>query len=149
MARVDLDLKQVRNAAMGPAIKLVSRACRRVENEAKRTVRVDTGRLRSSLGTKMRVWTWQVRGQVGSRVRYSLVEHNGAKRHMIFPRRKKALRFYWKKMGQVVILGSVNHPGTSGSFYLTTPMIRNLPQMGFRVERYRDASSGPGSVNYD
>ena len=149
MARVDLDMKEVQKAAMGPAVQLVSRACRRVEAEAKRTVRVDTGRLRASLGTKMRVWVWQVRGTVGSRVRYSLVEHNGAKRHMIFPRRKNALRFHWKKMGRVVILGSVNHPGTKGSFYLTTPMVRNLPKMGFRVQRYRDATSGQGSINYD
>lgn len=149
MARVELDLPQVQKAAMSPAIKLVSRACRRVEAEAKRTVRVDTGRLRASIGTKMRVWKWQVRGRVGSRVSYSLVEHNGAKKHRIYPRRAKALRFYWKKVGRVVVLGGVNHPGTRGSFYLTTPMIRQLPKMGFRVERYRDATSGPGSINYD
>jgi hypothetical protein len=131
---------------MGPAIRLVSRACRRVENEAKRTVRVDTGRLRASINTKLTIRVWVVKGRVGSRVKYSLVEHGGAKKHTIRATKGQYMKFYWKKAGRVVWFRTVNHPGTSGSFYLTTPMIRNLPGMGFRVERYRDPTTGPGSL---
>lgn len=131
---------------MGPAIKLVSRASRRVENEAKRTVRVDTGRLRSTINTKMTIRVWVVKSRVGTRSKYGLVEHNGARKHPIHAVKGEFMKFYWKKAGRVVWFRSVNHPGTKGSFFLTTPMIRNLPAMGFRVERYRDATRGPGSL---
>jgi hypothetical protein len=136
---VELDLKEVRNAAMGPAIQLVSRASRRVENEAKRTVRVDTGRLRSSINTKMTIRVWVVKARIGTRVKYGLVEHDGASRHTIRAVKGEYMKFFWKKAGRVVWFRSVRHPGTKGSFFLTTPMVRHLPGLGFRVERTRSA----------
>lgn len=146
MARVELNNEQVRLEAMAPATRLVSRACRRVQAGAKRRVRVDTGRLRASINTKVVPKLYTVRGTVGSKVKYSLVEHNGAKRHLILPINGEFMKFYWKKLGRVVWVRRVNHPGTSGSFYLTTPMIEFLPPMGFKVSRFRDATSGPGSL---
>jgi hypothetical protein len=146
MARLELDREQVRLAAMGPALKLVSRACRIVLTDAKRTVRVDTGRLRASLNSKITVRLYTINGRIGSRVKYSLVEHNGAKKHVIRAVRGQYMKFYWKKVGKVVWLRRVNHPGTRGSFYLTTPMIKLLPPRGFRVSRFRDSTTGPGSL---
>src|SRR5687767_3809947 len=146
MARLELDKEKVRLGAMGPATRLVSRACRLVQTDAKRTVRVDTGRLRASINTKLKPTLYIVKGTVGSRVKYSLVEHNGAKKHTIRAVKGQYMKFYWKKAGKVVWMRRVNHPGTKGSFYLTTPMIKLLPPRGFRVSRFRDANSGPGSL---
>lgn len=146
MDRLELNKEFVRQAGMIGATRLVSVACRRVQAGAKRRVRVDTGRLRASINTKITARLYTVRGTVGSRVKYSLVEHNGAKRHLILPVKGEFMKFYWKKFGKVVWVRRVNHPGTSGSFYLTTPMIEFLPPMGFKVQRFRDATKGPGSL---
>lgn len=142
MARVELDKEKVRLAAMGPALKLVSRACRIVQSAAKRRVRVDTGRLKTSINTKITMRLYTINGKVGSRVKYGLVEHQGAKRHAIRPVRGRYLKFYWKKVGKVVWLRRVDHPGTKGSFYLTIPLAAELPKRGFKVTLVGTATGG-------
>lgn len=147
MARIELDKEEVRQAAMVPATRLVSRACRRIEAGAKREVRVDTGRLRASINRKVVPKQYTVRGTVGSRVKYGLVEHDGAKRHHILPVKGRYLKFYWKKVGRVVWLRRVDHPGTKGSFFLTKPLVQFAPPMGFKVVLTPNATgAGPDPV---
>jgi hypothetical protein len=48
--------------------------------------------------------------------------HNGTKSHLIKGRRRSMLRFFWEKVGAVVYLRQVNHPGTKANPFLTRAM---------------------------
>lgn len=156
MARFVPDIPQINILSKSHALAEVSKLSRRVENSAKRQVRVDSGRLRTSIGIKITETRYKVRARVGSNVRHALVEHDGAKPHVIVARRKKALSFYWDKVGAQAFVprggypgmghmvfrgrnvfmigkGYVNHPGTSGTFYLTHPLVLHGTELGFRV----------------
>lgn len=41
-----------------------------------------------------------------------------ASKYVILPRNKRYLRFYWRKVGRIVTLPSVRHPGQRGKNYL-------------------------------
>lgn len=65
--------------------------------------------------------------QIGSSLPYARMHHEGTRPHMIYPVRRKMLRFVSK--GQVVYAYEVRHPGTKANKYLTDPMrsvIENL-----------------------
>lgn len=79
-----------------------------------------TGRLAASITTEIENSTNGVRGKVGSRLRYAASVQSGARRHKIYPHHPPDhLKFYWHKVGRVVYLTSVNHPGQKGKHYLT------------------------------
>lgn len=50
--------------------------------------------------------------------RYSNIVHEGAKPHFIFPRRARALYFFWERIGRRVLLDSVYHPGQKADPFL-------------------------------
>lgn len=121
-----------------------------IEGEAKRIAPVrkpnengrSGGRLRSSIGTQMTVAPYHVRARVGSRVNYALAAHQGARPHVIRPRRKQFLSFKWDKAAGYGIpvtkrgkvqLKKVNHPGMDGSQYLVRPLVLTGRLRGFRV----------------
>src|SRR5262245_47909162 len=61
-----------------------------------------------------------IRGRVFNRLPYAQVVHDGASQHMIFPRPPRTyLKFHWRKVGRVVYLDRVRHPGMKGKKYLT------------------------------
>jgi hypothetical protein len=130
----------------------VQKTCRHIEHDAKVGAPVRKpgrgqppgGTLRASTGTDIQHRNYRVHGKVGSRLKYALVVHRGAKRHRIRPRFKKMLSFYWDKAPShmitrhgphrgKVMLASVNHPGMRGVHYLTVPLRYWGREMGYRV----------------
>lgn len=93
----------------------------RVKFEARKLVRVRTGRLFSTIDVRMGSTksggphAMVVAG--GKGIRYTGYEHDGTAPHEIRARRKKALRFVVD--GQVVFRTRVMHPGTTGTLFLT------------------------------
>lgn len=55
--------------------------------------------------------------EVGSEDPIALIEHEGTEPHTIHG--NPLLVFWWGKVGRVVAFPKVNHPGTTGSHYLT------------------------------
>lgn len=156
MARLVLDPLKVDAKSKELIVPEVLKLSRRVEDSAKRLVRVDTGRLRASIGTTSRETRWKVHARIGSSARNAMVEHEGAKPHRITARNKKAMSFFWRKVGAQAFVprdgfrrtgymiyrgrnifmigkGYVDHPGTSGTFYLTHPLLLHGPPLGFLV----------------
>jgi hypothetical protein len=131
----------------------VAGTCRPIEHEAKvaapvrRPARGEPpgGRLRSSIGTDINIrGQRRVIGKVGSRVRYALVVHRGARKHIIRPKHKRMLSFYWDKAPAwmvtqsgpyrgKVMLAMVRHPGMKGTAYLTVPLLYWGHLRGFKV----------------
>jgi hypothetical protein len=104
----------------GPVVKDLLRRMRRVKFESRKLVRVRTGRLLSTIDTRVGsnsggVYVDVVAG--GRGITYTGYEHDGTRPHVIRARRKKALRFMIN--GQVVFRTKVNHPGTTGTLFLT------------------------------
>lgn len=85
-----------------------------------------TGALAASLRTKGPFMEFgRVGGSVGSDLNYASAVEGGAglygpkgSKYVIRPRRAKALRFYWRKVGRVVSLPVVHHPGQRGKNFL-------------------------------
>lgn len=133
---------------------LVARTARQVEEAAKREVPVRKpnennragGRTRASIGTRLTVRVHTTTAKVGSRVKNAEPTHQGAKRHIILPKRKQFLSFKWNKAERYAIpltrrgkvqLKSVKHPGMKGKQYLTDPLRRYGRAAGFRVTYVR------------
>ena len=61
----------------------------------------------------------RVTGSVGSNLPYARVVEEGASPHLIFPIPPHTyMKFYWRKVGRVVYLDKVRHPGMKGKGYL-------------------------------
>lgn len=108
------------NDPAGDVTQDLLRRMTRVKFESRKLVRVRTGRLFSSIDTrvtalKSRTWVLVVAG--GKGIGYTGYEHDGTRPHEIRARRKKALRFILD--GQVVFRKRVWHPGTTGTLFLT------------------------------
>lgn len=82
------------------------------------SVGVDTSALKGSLhGTPVAPYAHGLQTRVGSPLRYAAAHHQGAKPHIIRPRKAGALRF---RIGARIVFASrVNHPGNRPNFYLT------------------------------
>jgi len=131
----------------------VARTARLIEHDAKVGAPVRKpgrgeppgGTLRASIGTQLKVQgQFQVMARVGSSLRYALVVHQGARRHVIRPKHKRMLSFYWDKAPRdlvtksgpyrgKVMLASVRHPGMKGTRYLTVPLRYWGRELGFKV----------------
>lgn len=109
----------------GPEVRAdLERRMSKVQRVARARVRVRTGTLLSTIRknggvTARGVYVDVVAG--GRGVRYVGVEEFGSAPHRITARRRKALRF--TVGGQVVFRRSVQHPGTTGTFFLTRSLI--------------------------
>lgn len=107
---------------------------RRVEGNARRLVGVKSGKLKATIGSRI------VRSNPGYNVevfaggtpetsRYVLAHHDGARPHVIRPRRKRALKF--QAGGRTVFAKKVNHPGNRANPFL----LRAAQQAGLNVRR--------------
>lgn len=109
---------------------------RETTNLAKARAPRDTGRLANSIGGSIQEAPNSVRGTVGTRVKYSMAIHEGARPHKIRPRREGGtLKFYWARVGAVVYFKSVNHPGVGSTPFLTSSLADAARPLGFRVVR--------------
>lgn len=102
----------------------LERRMAKVKGGARATVRRRTGYLYSTIRNNNGVDAQGVYVDTiaGARdTRYTMIEHDGSKPHIITPRRRKTLRFV--AGGRVVFATKVRHPGTKGSEFLT----RSLP----------------------
>lgn len=81
------------------------------EADLRRTGPVDTGDLARSTTVTHTQSRNRVRWTAEVGVPYAEAQAFGARPHVIFPRKAKALRFYWGKAGGVVYFRKVNHPG--------------------------------------
>lgn len=112
--------KQFVNDPHGPVLPDLLRRMTRVKFESRKLVRVRTGLLFSTIDTRVGgnakgIYVMVVAG--GKGIRYTGYEHDGTQPHVIRARRKKALRFMIN--GQVIFRTKVNHPGTTGTLFLT------------------------------
>lgn len=108
MANADDLRRRVRRAAVVGG----RRAAERTARAAKKAAPVKTGETRDKTGlTGERITltsaTWTVEAKT-PQARY--VEF-GTRPHVIRPRRARALRFFWPRVGRVVFFAKVNHPG--------------------------------------
>jgi hypothetical protein len=126
------------------AIERVVRLANRIQDDARRRLiangNVDTGNLVRSIRIRITTTRYKVKGEVGSSLRYALVVHNGAKPHLIRPRRRTGMKFYWPAgvgnppltTGKVVCFkGVVHHPGFKSNRYLLIPLVIESPRLGF------------------
>lgn len=121
MSRVIID--QVAMTAFlgweGPIGKDLRRRGRTLEFRARASAGKKTGRLRADIQTKERTVVDGLQLEVGNwGVRYAAAHHNGAKAHVIVPRKPGGvLRF--QVGGKVVFAKRVNHPGNRPNPYLS------------------------------
>lgn len=129
MARVRVYHLRARKEANEDAEKFVREVLRQIAFQAKLHVSFGpytTGNLaRSIRADSPRVGFGRVSGSVGSDLVYASAVEGGAglygphqSKYPIRPRNAKKLRFYWRKVGRVVSLPSVRHPGQRGKNYL-------------------------------
>lgn len=147
MAKLILFPKEVRETATEAVYPLVDRTLTETLALSKRYVPVrnprpydkrPTGRLKRSLrkhGPKRQVT--QVKGDVGSRLRFAMSVHDGARPHKIVAK-KPNLVFYWEREDVTFVGKSVNHPGVRRSRrtqYLYLPLAIVGRRNGFIVRR--------------
>lgn len=135
-ARVVMDpakLAEVLRSPSGPVMRRLIEDGEFVKDRARSYVRVHKpvpqerrnrrpGQLRDSIVKRIR---GEGVVEVGSDDPIALIEHEGTEPHPITSK-GKPLVFYWPKVGRVVAFppwgkppGTVHHPGTTGSHYLT------------------------------
>lgn len=101
----------------------LERRMAKVKGGARSLVRRLTGYLYSTIRnnngiTARGVYVDTIAGKPGRKgTRYTMIEHDGSKPHIITPRRRKSLRFV--AGGRVVFATKVRHPGTTGTEFLT------------------------------
>ena len=137
MARVNINQAQVFITANRFTQKHVREGIRNIERRARLRASVGeytTGRMASSITS--RVWTtgWHVQGRVGSDLPYAKFSDTGTTPHDITPRGPGyPLRFYWRKVGAVVRFYKVSHPGQRSKGWLTDPLLIEARRHGWRV----------------
>lgn len=109
-----------------------------------KTVGVKTGTLRRSIvGTPVQDRGGVFSAQWGTNIPYAKHHEYGTKPHTIAARRKKALSFTWN--GKRVAYRSVNHPGTTGRFYMKAgreEAIRRIPETKAKILAYIESRLG-------
>ena len=95
---------------------------RRLQLLAKAQVGVDTGALKDSINYRIVRGGGGLVAIVGSNNHIALLHHQGARPHIITPRRAQTLRFY--SHGRIVYSKLVHHPGTKPNRYLTDNLRR-------------------------
>jgi hypothetical protein len=129
-------LAEVLRSPQGPVMRRMIQDGELVKREAQRLVGVyrppdaysaanrrrRPGTLRDSI-TKRVVATG--RGpvvEVGSDDKIALLHHEGTVPHVIRARRRPYLVFFWRRVGHVVRMRQVNHPGTQPNRFLTNAL---------------------------
>lgn len=147
MARVIIYRAKAEAYALELALRRVNDLTRSLEVHARERIlshdNFQTGALLMSIRSDTRVWTRKIRSKVGSNRPYAMVIHQGAKAHLIAPRNRTGLKFFWPAgvgnpplaVGRMVCFkGIVHHPGIKSNKYLLLPLVIDAPRFGFRVE---------------
>jgi hypothetical protein len=134
-ARVQLDPAHVLAVGNSLAAPYVAETTRRALNRARVGSPVRDGVLRASHSMTMRVQRTYVAGRVEVGASYATMVHDGTRPHIIRPRTKKVLRFYWKRKGKIVYSRQVRHPGTRPRPWLYRALLETAGPRGFRVSR--------------
>lgn len=96
-----------------------------------------TGALKRSIKWKV---TTNIRGRVagesGSDLPYAIFPERGTQPHAIYPVRSPYLKFFWRRLGRVVRLPRVSHPGSPAQNYMTRALLEVAPRRGYRVVIY-------------
>lgn len=122
MADLEIDTAAL-NAAVMPRVETFVRAfVDRVATQARDDAPERSGRLKGAIAPDpvRRTGPWSVESGVSVRVPYAAAVHEGARPHVIRPRRAAVLSFYWPKVGRQVFFRRVNHPGNAAQ-----PFLRN------------------------
>jgi hypothetical protein len=128
-------LQNLLQGANGPVVRDLLRRADRVKARAQTLVGVyqpppegpvrsrRPGTLRDSIVVRLtRGGQWGVTAIVGTNDRIALWHHEGTVAHVIVPRRRRWLWFYWARVGTTVFAKRVNHPGTRPNRYLTNAL---------------------------
>lgn len=129
MARVRIYHQRARRESDKAATKFVRERLREIQFQARLHVAFGpytTGNLARSIRTDgPYIEFGRVEGSVGSSLPYAAAVENGAglwgprhTKYPIYPVRARHLRFFWRKVGRVVTLPDVSHPGQRGKDYL-------------------------------
>lgn len=129
MPRVRIYHQRARRQSNEDAEKFVREVLRQVAFQARLHVvfgPYTTGNLARSIRIEPpRIDFGRVSGSVGSDLPYAAAVEGGAglygprrSKYLILPRRARLLKFYWRKVGRVVALPDVKHPGQRGKRYL-------------------------------
>jgi hypothetical protein len=125
--RIELHRLNIRRVAISSATKLIEKVTTEVQLLAKLDSRgpYSTGRTAASITKTVYVAGSTVHGDVRAHTPYAHIAHDGARPHIIRPRRAGGkLSFYWRKVGHVVNFPYVSHPGMQGKHFLSGPMER-------------------------
>jgi hypothetical protein len=137
--RVRINRFEVYRESMADARKLVDDVLDEVKRAAFTiliTGPYTTGELAMGLETEVQVEGKKITGRVGISGRrhpHAGAVEGGARPHIITPRTKQWLKFYWRKVGKTVYFRSVHHPGQEGKAYLRGPLVRAALRHGMRV----------------
>lgn len=143
--RIEIHKERARLFGLKKATELVFSTDAAILRRAKERIltrRYKTGALYRSGRARMQSYTFRVVGTVSFGTDHALVIHRGAKPHLIRPRRREGLLFWWPagvgnppiSYGRLVCFkGTVHHPGHPGERYLTVPMFIEAAKRGFRV----------------
>lgn len=132
MPRLRLDRADLRRTMRGASRRELTTTGRRVVNRAKILAPVDTGRLRASIRMDPpRLFSLRPSVTIGSDVFYAPYVNDGARPHVIRPKRGKALRFVIG--GQVVFARVVQHPGTRPNPFLNRALAEITRPLGYDV----------------
>lgn len=163
MARVKLDPVAVRKFGYRNAAIAVKKVQAATLSGAKRMAPRSPGHLSgnrlaargrrlsdATRATPVKFRGWQVEARVETLVPYAMTVHEGSKSHIIRPRRKRALKFYWVRTvarqygrrrlrpGQASFFKHVIHPGNRRPVrFLTTPLAVSARANNFLYRRTR------------
>lgn len=123
MARIEIHHIRARNESIQDTMRFMRKVLREIRFIARLSVShgpYTTGALALSIQEKGPFLDgFRIHGSVGSDKPYAAVVEKGSPRHLIFPRPpKRFMKFYWRKVGRVVYLDKVRHPGMRGKGYL-------------------------------
>jgi hypothetical protein len=142
---VRVDRFEIRTQSIEAGRRLVTQVVREIKEGAEAILSFGpytTGKLVTGLESTIRYGPYIVEGRVGisgRRFPYAASVEGGARRHKIplVPKREgKWLVFFWRKVGHVVKLKQVNHPGQTGKAYLRIPLLVIAPRHNMRVFTY-------------
>lgn len=134
--RIKVDVQARNRIVKELAGQHVSATANAIYADALRLVRPGkTGQVKSHVEVKADVVnSRRVRYVVQATDNHSILEHQGARRHVIKPRRRGGmLRFYWEKIGQDVAFPKVNHPGMKGTRFLVKPLEKHARKRGYSI----------------
>ena len=113
----DARINELRFSPAGPVGRDLTKRLRTLELRGRTSAGVDTGALRANISrSELKKIRTGLEGRVGSSKKYAAAHHEGARPHVIVPRKAKALKF--KVAGKVVFARRVNHPGNRPNPYL-------------------------------